>query len=670
MSEDATKLTIHLDLDRSQARASNGQFKQEAKQVEAEILTDVQAAERAKIELVRQTNREKVNAALGGLKAAKTAAGEELAALRTVAAAEKAKAAAARQAAAEGAQAHAGAASSLENLGKAVGSFGLQMLGLDSAKAVLGTIVGHFEQARDSAYKASKMVNDYRQSLLELAALKGHLGDTTAEVKEQVLFRAKTLQTAGDAKRFQEAALGVGESAIDKPGVPKLIAPDEFKKAMEHGGAFQAAEGGDAATHATLIGLLPQLLGRRTTGDEVARKEAQLYKIFQPGGASFTSLSNQYAKSLAPLIGSKTYDPMRGAALLSAFSTSNKEGAGEEVQQFTRATLGGVDKTGKPRVLGGTPIGAYYSALGIDEKLLKSTKSTDLPFVIADKVSADLAVEEKAAQAKGEEFNRLIYLKHKGFANQEDTNAVLHYSALKESGLLDKTFMPLAADAALPTLDAARAPVLKAQAADPALQAQKAALAEELSTIAVGAGKTEYADSLRRIAFARRKAGVGFGGEADRETMNSYDEVKQLGGLSPTELIYGPQQKTGDEAWRLLKEEARRVGVAPEKINEALFNKEGNFRPIEDQLYELGSRVAERGGNVLPGFDPVAGAAGKSLDESARFSALGASAAGANEAVAVLKDVRTELQKQNQATEAPAAAPPPPMRAAPAVPFR
>ena len=660
MSDTKNDLTIHLKLDKSSASASNQQFKKESKGVEQEILADTAAAERAKAELIRATNREKINLAIEAMKASKTGSAAELEALKAQAKAIRDNAEAAKKAAEAQEEMHQKGGSSLKGLTKAAGSFALQMLGLDSVKAVVGTIVENFEQARESAFKASKMVNEYRESLLELAALKGKLGDTTGALKDEVAFRAKTLQTADQARNFQSLALGVGQSAITSG----QISEDEFKKLMEYSGSFQATEGGDPRAHATLAGLTPSLIGHPTNAKEVFERTQQYYKIFQPGGPEFSELAKQF-NSLAPMAAAGTYKDTQLAALLSAFSTTKTEGgaAATAVQQFTRATLGGVDNSGKPRILDAESRGDYFKKLGVDDEFLKSTKATDLPFKIADLIVADL---DKQAKAGGENFSPDIYLKHEGFGNLEDLEAIKLYGKLKSSGQLERSFMSLAGDDARPSFDASMGEINDRRNRDPVFLALRAKYAEELANINVGAGQNEYVDSVMRLAFARRKAGAGFGGEADRETMESYDSVKSLRTFSPSELIYGHRRNTEHEAQKLLLEEAKRVGVTKKEIDAATFGEGGQYRSSGDTLYNLGQRIAEHGGNRLPGFEATQGAAERSLEEASRFAGL-----GSERAVKLLEDIKEGVNRERPAAPTtPAATPPAPMPGAPAVPFR
>ena len=503
---------------------------------------------------------------------------------------------------------------------RAAGSFALSMLGIDSAKAVVGTIIANFDEARQSAYQAARMVNDYRESLLELSALKGKmgLGGTTETVKEEIAFRSQTLQKAEESKKYQTMALGTGQSSVNAG----LISQDEFTKAMVYGGKMQAVSGADPAAMGALTGLTPSMMGRKTNAKEVAARTQQYFDTFQLGGAEAPNLVKQF-NALSSLAVSGVYDDRQLAGLLSAFSTSKPEGSEAKtvVEQFTRATLGGIDATGKPRIQNAENRDEYLTKLGVTDEFLKQTKASDQPFKIADLVAEDL---EKQREAQGPSFNPVTYLKKAGYGNQEDVGALIQYAGLKKTGQL-KQFMDVASPEKAKTFEQAMAPVERTQQTSPEFQQRKAALAGDLAQTAVGAGQNEYLESLRRLAFARRKAGVGFGGAAEVETDESYETTRDRSMFNPAEMLFQHRLKTQVEADALLKQEARRVGVPGyEKFDpESDEYKLGIQTTLGDEgTYRLAQEVAKHGGNVLPGYESVQSKAATSLDASAAFENL------------------------------------------------
>ena len=599
-------LPIEIRLDKGNSVAVAASFRGDMKKLNRDVLTDSEAAERAKLEMLRKANKERVDGAVKAAEEEKKGWGiTEESVLSAV---------------------------------KAVGSFSAGMLGLSGASQAVGVVVDHFREVNRSIFEAGKFVEGYRKALLELAALKGGIG-TTQAIGQDLDLRAKTLQTKEDATAFQAKALGVGQSAIDTG----LISSDEAKRARELGGSFQAWEGGSADTHGALTGIIPQLLGRKTTGNEVAQKESQLFNIFQAGGPSFTSLTNQYLKSVAPLTASKTLDPMKGASLLSAFSTTNMEGAGSEVEQFMRGTLGGIDKTSKGKIKSATPQGEYYKSIGITDDLLKGTKPQEQAFMIADKIMDDVVKHEKAANEKGDEFSRRTYLTHKGFGNQEDAAALAHYIGLKETGQMG-TFMDLAKDSAMPSIAEIESKNTRKQNTEPALQGRKADYAEEAAKVAVGAGKQEFVTNVQRVAFARRKARGETSGEYGEDLQNRWT-------LDPREMMFGERHKTEMESQRMLLEEAQRLGIETPKVSRQKMSFAPGAPATElgeeylgpDALFQLGQRINAAGGSAIPGVGQVTAAAKKSLGRAQAFE--GGGGAGNGEMVDLMKEQNELLGK-------------------------
>lgn len=675
------QLVIRIKADKSAAEAAGKEYVANEKARNKELLADARrlaketadaekAGRQAAREVARAAKDEATRLAREQAEVEKTAARDKAQAHRTaikeIADADRQRSAAhkqaiqeqtaaAKQAAKEQAAAakatakeQAAVTGAIEGTGKAFAGMALQLGGVATVGAAVSAaanlITQSFEKARDIALEAVNSVVHYREAILELAALKGQIGQSSTAVKEDLAFRSKTLQTAEASRTFQLTALGVGESSIDNAMGQRLISKDDFRKAMEYGGAFQAAEGGSAEAHAQLVGLLPSLIGRRTTGEEVFQKEAQLYKIFQPGGASYTSLANQYSK-LAPLITSGQYDPMEAAALLSAFSTTNKEGAGENFQQFTRATLGGIGRMRGASIEGAEKQGEYLKSIGVTDQLIKATPAKQLPFAIANLVTADMNQQREAAAARGEEFNPYVYLRHKGYGNEQDLGALLQYQGLLNTGALQGTFMPLASQEAMPTFEQAMKPVKSAQRTDPAMLERSVQLGSEQANVAIGT-PLEYYGKLQRRAYDRLKARGETG-----SVWGSFEDYQK-------DWLLGGEKRLDKEIQDMFVEEMKGRGMSEEQIRphlEAMENARSGkadsgfnrwatrhvWDPIEMRSNEeraaifgrVGEAVGQAGGDVLPGGAELARAAQASL-EAAQQS---------QDAMKVLRDAAAKL---------------------------
>lgn len=471
--------------------------------------------------------------------------------------------------------------------GRALQTVSGYFAGFIGFQAIVNEIANAFDVAQQSAMEAGKFVNDYRESLLELAALKGRLGETGPEVQESLQFRARTLQTREAATAFQLSALGAGEAGIDRGGVEKSISEDEFKKLMVFVGSMQAAEGGSADTYGALAGQVPMMMGHHTTAEESFRKVAQFYKILQPGGSTFASGTEQFLKN-APYA-QLFEDPAQMLALQSAFSIKNRGGAGEQVEQFMRATVGGLGRMRGVQVEGDSQkIGEYLGSIGATDQMT--------PIDIGKRVAADFARQREASTAQGQQFNAMSYLLHKGYGNQEDRMALMAFADLMASGTYEKTFEPLTKT--MPTTAEAMNPIKRFQGSDLAAQQRKGELAGELAKTSVGMGPQEYYEALTRQAHARLKASGRLTGTYE-ETMSP----GLFGGMLAPLTGQVTDTEVRKEAFSMLSGEAKRVGV---DMGGGQFGGiSGTPGQMAESFYSLGGKIGQAGGNIMPGMDQL-----------------------------------------------------------------
>lgn len=623
-------------MERTAAAAAAKAQRADLAKMQKGILSDAEAQEAAQLELVKRANKQKIQELADAKDAAKAAAAAKAEAERMAAdaakqaaraAAEAQKqavreaAAATKQAAKDKAQAEkeAGAAaaqaakeaaaqqkeqtkayeetrSSIDGMAKGMASFVGSMAGLDGAKAIVSALVDQFERGVVTLQRQGEWAVKYRDDLLELAALKGKLGQTTPILKEELDFRAATLLERDAAKQFEMIALGAGEAGIDKPGRPQFITQEEFNKGLVLGGKFAATEHGDPTAHGQLMGILPQLIGKRTTGKEVLAHEAQIFNIMKPGGPEFSSLVKQFVEQ-APLIQSGIYKEMEAAALIGAFSTTKIGSgmAGTALDQFTRATLGGIGRTGKAKVEGAEAQGKYLKGLGITSESVKQIESTQLPFVIGKAISEDITRQEKAATAKGEKFSELDYMRQHGFVNQEDLFTLLQFRGLLKNGVLENTFLPLAQPGAMPNPEALIKQIDERQARGPEFKERRAQIAAETADVTKGVGQAEYLNALKKGALARL---VDRGELKGYMASEDFKRVSQLSMFTLEEALFGPRRAMEAEAQRMLEAEAARLGIM--KPGKQL----GTFQG-DEALFALSEKIRAKGGSDLPGLEPI-----------------------------------------------------------------
>lgn len=461
----------------------------------------------------------------------------------------------------------------LDEASKAFKADMLQAAGAAMATTA-GMLVAQFVKVRETVYNATQMVQDYREALLELAALKGQTGDTGKTLGENLALRAQTLQTRSQAVAFENAMRGAGEAAINEnPNAPGITAK-EFEKAVALTGAFQAVEGGNAEAHGTLAGIIPLISKKRMTAEDVAIEQRRLYNVFQPGNASFSSLIKQYS-DISGYVTSDFYNKEDASALLAAFSLPMREKAGTGVEAFTRATVGGIGRMRGQGVEGSERQGKYLEGLGVTNQMSSMQ--------IGNLIVGDLQRQQMLAQQQGQNFNPYDYLKHHGYGNQEDIMAVLQYKGFVESGVLQNKFLPLAYRT--PTLAETTAPIQAAQATDPKFQQRKAEIAGEMANVNLGAGKEEFYYSLRRLAFENLKAQGAKGVSGDWQNFGTWGGMLTSFGAQ----AYGSLQVDA-EMKRMMDAERLRVGLAPLPHAPAGGDAVG-------EMWKSGQELAGRGSN-------------------------------------------------------------------------
>lgn len=481
-----------------------------------------------------------------------------------------------------------------------MGSVAAQFGFMELAQQGVAMIARSFHDMRQNVVDATKAIGVQREELAQLAALKGLLGMSTEAMRQDLAFRAQTLQTAPDARMFQESALGAGASGIDRvdPLTKKVtkegfISQAEFDKLSVLTGKFQATQGGDASTLGKLTGMIPILMGRRVTADEAFAKEKQLFDIADIGNASISSMTNMMLKN-APLITSKIFDDAADQmALTSAFSTSAGEGAAERVMQFTRATVGSLGRmrgmAGMDKIEGAEKQAEYLKRIGAESGMD--------PIAIGKLISADI----EAQRAKqGEKFDPLLYLQSRGYGNQEDAMALLGFSGMYQSGQY-KAFedmskrMPDGAKLAR-ELDADAA-------ADPKLRNRKTEITGAIADAMLGTGANEYYQTLMKSTFEQMRGKGEVGGKfEDIQNPEWYDLLSQ-----------SRQASVYERARFMLDKEARRVGMTDREIMDA-----GRGRTDEERLYNMGNAIGRHGGDPVPGLAKMAEAGDRWLAASAK----------------------------------------------------
>jgi hypothetical protein len=478
------------------------------------------------------------------------------------------------------------------------------------AFATIGTVVSavksvadYMDHIRRDTIESAKELVHMREAVLELAALKDNLGNTTPETAGQLEFRSKTLQTRQAAMQMNLAAQGVGESAI---GVN--ISKEAFNEGLVGAGQLQALEGSDPNAYGKLMGSLALEAKKGTTGDQLKGQLKKVYDIQRPGAfQSMGQFSDQYAKT-SQYVQSGIYSSEENAALLSAMSAYGPDEAATKVDQITRATSSGLMRNRKMKAAPGieTDTSAeYFKKLGITEGMNSMER--------LNRIADDINKKQDEAAKDRKPFLTTEYLMKSGIRNQEDAKALMDFAATKKSGIWQGTYEPLIKAKADPagvqkTFD-------ERKGREPVLLNRQAELSKEAATVRRGVGNPE-ADlaQLQEAAFNRLKA--------DKKVVGDFKDWKErgmLGKASDDALFGGYHNQVNLEAQAMLAREANRVGVnfrAPTRVDAKTGARTQEYVG-DKELHRLQQQVQQAGGNPLAGVADDLKAAARDLKESA-----------------------------------------------------
>jgi hypothetical protein len=433
----------------------------------------------------------------------------------------------------------------LGDIAAAVTGVGLAYAGLSAAKAIVASIGESWAAQRKDIEESVLRVTKYQEKLLELAQLKGQIGKTTVETGEQIKFRAKTLQTADQSQKFQEGLLNSGQATV-KAG---FMSQKEMDKLAVHAGSYQAATNADPNALGQLTGALPAIIGKKDlTADEAFRREANILKIFQEGGSSQSSAVSQFSKNAGLSTMGIFKSPEQQAGLQSLFSLTSADEAGTMVDQFTRATVGGLGRIKGVHVEGGESQAEYIK--GLAKTANRDATQMD-PIEIGKMIASDMAAQKTKEAKAGREFNAYDYLGQKGYT-QETKMVLMDFANRQNSGQYGATFEPMSKPEAAPTLAEATKGAADFRTGDVG-QDRTVGIAKDAADAIKGRGAEGFYLRARKLAFERLRADPNNGVSGEFDT---WDKDKVFRG------------RILDESQREIMERAKKFGVTlPEEFN-------------------------------------------------------------------------------------------------------
>jgi hypothetical protein len=479
---------------------------------------------------------------------------------------------------------------------------------LNVGQQIIGEIEKSFQRAADNANEASKFVQEYRKDLLELAALKGRMGDTTTETAENLAFRSQTLQSKEQAKQLQQGMLNVGQSEITTATNKGKISQGESNKVAVWVGKMQAAESGDARAYGELAGALPSVMpvkpGEQLGAEAVQKQFAQIYKLIQFGSSDWDQGIKQLTANLNLTKMGVFQDVGEQAMVQSLYSKSTPAEAGDKTRRLARATIGsqGRMKGVKTDAEDAMKVGEYLKSIQVGD--VNNARQ------VVEKVADDLEAQETAYGKRGESWSPYRYLVGKGYGNQEDREALMEYAALRKGGTV-ASFQAVR-DQPLST-DAIDKDIATYQAVDPDALRKQAELAEENAKVALGAGPLGYLKDAEMTALARLRS--------RGDTNYSYEEYHARGRTNPFNL--GIASQVQNEMMAMFYPEQAKTNAFPHGVENTLgMTAFDSDKQMAAKLWEVGKRIAGGGGDVLPGAGAPGVLAQEQLAETKKMREL------------------------------------------------
>jgi hypothetical protein len=227
-------------------------------------------------------------------------------------------------------------------------------LSVDAAAAMPGaaTIVGVFRelvsvlaQARQEAQQFGDKTMQLRDSLRDIASVRGQAGVSDELIKETLDLRKKSGMTATEAHSFTEQFLGEAEAFRDK------MDPKEFQRLSEQAARYAVVVGGDVGTRGKLAGRLMALAAPGTKADDIMNDMNEANRIIESGSGKAHLVTTSYTNLAATMLqpgGTGRVGSARTLAIL-AMAASRVGGESEvdtNVERFAKAVQGGT--TSKP----------------------------------------------------------------------------------------------------------------------------------------------------------------------------------------------------------------------------------------------------------------------------------------------------------------------------------
>ena len=551
------ELNIKVGMDHTKADKQSDEFHAKQKQKLKELISDEDAALKARNQLTDQANQKKIQSTKKAMDTEKAGwldiGGVQESALGSL----------------------KGYAAGFASLGAGV--------------AILKSMVDYWDAIAKDSLNAVIKVSEYREKLVELAALREGTGKTTGTMIEQAQFRAKTLMTAAGAEAISKEAWAAAELSVDDParGKKGTISREALQEALITAGKGQSMFGGAEGAWGELVGTIPLTSrGKTVTADQAKDFLGKSYDIQQKGGfTGMAEFAKQYKQEMS-LAQAGVLSPEELSTLLSAMSTSGGATSGTAVEQIVRMSSADFIKQRGIKTdpsIEHTTSDKFMRQAGVREEQSPYERIKTIAKYVADKKKADPGL------------NVMDFLVKGGFQNEESRMGIIKMAGLMTGvefgeleGVKNRAADPGRMDRQFN----------EAVRTDPRMQEKLARTTGEVGGIVRGM-KTEGVRGLYREEFERLKQEKDqFGINKVAGEFEAYEDASKTmwGKYGPTSSYYG---QVGQAVEQRLARAGARVGLADPRERMRQFGNVGSGGTLsEEQQAQWVQQIIDKGGDV------------------------------------------------------------------------
>jgi hypothetical protein len=474
----------------------------------------------------------------------------------------------------------------------AIKSYALGLVGVGAVAGGIKAVSDYLAQIRRDTIDSVKEMEHFREVVLQLAAMKGNLGQSTGELAAQMEFRAQTALTQQGAVALSQSAEGAGQAAIGAN-----VTRQAFEEGKVIAGRLAVMENSDPGAIGDLYGTYNLEARKGASGADLGAAMARGYKIAQPGRFATTAEFAKQRSEISPYVQTGVVSGAQADALVSAMSLIDKGQAATLTRQALTAASADFMRNRNMKMLPGME---HESSAEYFQKTLKlNDQTTPMERLMA--VADDLNKQEELTRKAGRTWNANDYLLKHSVMNQESRQAYMAMAGLRKSGQWQNTFEPLISQPG--DVNDINTKYQQFLARDPVGKMRQAEMSHDAA-----AAMRSVSPEGRLEAYQREEFDKLF---AQKKVVGKFEDWQTRSPLmaAADDLFYGgyhSQVNLGVQ--RRLTEEAAKLGMGADDINFAHdWNgrvQQGPYGPVpqmasEAELASFARKIELAGGNVL-----------------------------------------------------------------------